>query len=187
MGLPRRSALVGVAALAMVASATPAMAAEPVGVVRSAGGATAVAESYIVVFKESSVARTLVGESARKLADRHGGAVARTYTAALRGFEARVDAKAAARIAADPSVAYVEQNHTVSVAGTQANPPSWGLDRSDQRNLPLDNSYTYPNTATNVTRPDTVVAGLTQDQALAGAPAAEDGRFKVPQILGEAE
>ena len=31
--------------------------------------------------------------------------------------------------------------------GTQPNPPSWGLDRIDQRNLPLDNSYTYPNTA----------------------------------------
>ncbi len=30
------------------------------------------------------------------------------------------------------------------------NPPSWGLDRIDQRNLPLNSSYTYPNTATNV-------------------------------------
>ncbi|MCG5438852.1 S8 family serine peptidase, partial [Micromonospora foliorum] len=39
---------------------------------------------------------------------------------------------------------------TVSISGTQANPPSWGLDRIDQRNLPLDSSYTYPNTASNV-------------------------------------
>ena len=46
---------------------------------------------------------------------------------------------------------------------------------------------TNPNPATNVTRSDSVVIGLTQEQALAGAPAAEDGRFKVPQILGEAE
>jgi aspartyl-tRNA(Asn)/glutamyl-tRNA(Gln) amidotransferase subunit C len=46
---------------------------------------------------------------------------------------------------------------------------------------------TNPNPATNVTRPDHVVTGLTQEQALAGAPAAEEGRFKVPQILGEAE
>lgn len=45
---------------------------------------------------------------------------------------------------------------------------------------------TNPNTATNVTRADEVVPGLTQDQALAGAPAAEEGRFMVPQILGEA-
>ncbi len=39
----------------------------------------------------------------------------------------------------------------------------------------------------NVTRPDTVVAGLTQDAALAEAPRAEQGRFAVPQILGESQ
>ena len=39
----------------------------------------------------------------------------------------------------------------------------------------------------NVTRPDTVVAGLAQDEALAAAPRAEDGRFAVPRILGEPE
>jgi aspartyl-tRNA(Asn)/glutamyl-tRNA(Gln) amidotransferase subunit C len=37
----------------------------------------------------------------------------------------------------------------------------------------------------NVFRPDELRPGLTQEQALAGAPAAEDGRFRVPQILGE--
>ncbi|MFG1778790.1 S8 family serine peptidase [Micromonospora sp. NPDC049051] len=150
MGLPRRSVLVGVATLAMVATAAPAMAAEPVGTIRAAGGATAVADSYIVVFKDNSVATSSVGDTAQRLVGRHGGAVARTYGAALRGFEVKVNAKAAARIAADPAVAYVEQNHTVSIAGTQTNPPSWGLDRIDQRALPLNSSYTYPNTASNV-------------------------------------
>ncbi len=38
---------------------------------------------------------------------------------------------------------------------------------------------------TNVYRDDVVRPGLTRDAALAGAPAAEDGRFRVPQILGE--
>lgn len=38
---------------------------------------------------------------------------------------------------------------------------------------------------TNVYRPDEVIPGLTQEQALAGAPSAQDGRFRVPQILGE--
>ncbi|NGM14835.1 S8 family peptidase [Verrucosispora sioxanthis] len=151
MALPQRSVLVGLATLAMVAAATPAMAAEPVGTVRSAGGATAVKDSYIVVFKDSEVSRTSVGSSVDRLLRRHGGATARTYSAAVRGAELRVSARAAARIAADPAVAYVEQNHVVSIAGTQTNPPSWGLDRIDQRNLPLNSSYTYPNTATNVT------------------------------------
>ncbi|TDC40788.1 S8 family serine peptidase [Micromonospora sp. KC213] len=151
MSLVHRSVFVGVAALAMAAAAAPAAAAEPVGAIRAAGGPTAVVDSYIVVLKDSAVARSRVGDTARKLAGRHGGSVARTYAAALRGFEVRMDARAAARLAADPSVAYVEQNHTVSIAGTQTNPPSWGLDRIDQRNLPLNSSYTYPNTASNVT------------------------------------
>jgi aspartyl-tRNA(Asn)/glutamyl-tRNA(Gln) amidotransferase subunit C len=38
---------------------------------------------------------------------------------------------------------------------------------------------------TNVFRQDVVVPGLTQQQALAGAPATEEGRFRVPRILGE--
>jgi aspartyl-tRNA(Asn)/glutamyl-tRNA(Gln) amidotransferase subunit C len=38
---------------------------------------------------------------------------------------------------------------------------------------------------TNVTRPDEVRPGLSQDEALSGAPAAEDGRFRVPRILEE--
>lgn len=38
---------------------------------------------------------------------------------------------------------------------------------------------------TNVFRDDVVRPGLTQQQALSGAPAAEDGRFRVPRILGE--
>lgn len=38
---------------------------------------------------------------------------------------------------------------------------------------------------TNVFREDVVRQGLTQQQALAGAPASEEGRFRVPRILGE--
>ncbi|GAA1968275.1 MULTISPECIES: Asp-tRNA(Asn)/Glu-tRNA(Gln) amidotransferase subunit GatC [Amycolatopsis] len=38
---------------------------------------------------------------------------------------------------------------------------------------------------TNVFREDVVRPGLSQEQALSGAPAAEEGRFRVPRILGE--
>lgn len=151
MGLSRRSIVVGLAASGLIATVSvPAVAAEPTGTIRHAGGPTAVADSYIVVFKDSAVSRSRVSARATDLAERHGARVARTYTAALRGAEIRASAAVAAKIAADPSVAWVEQNHTVTLAGTQTNPPSWGLDRIDQRNLPLNNSYTYPNTAANV-------------------------------------
>ena len=43
----------------------------------------------------------------------------------------------------------------------------------------------HPIPMSNVHRPDEVRPSLTQEQALSGAPEAEDGRFRVPQILGE--
>ncbi|NUS42085.1 MAG: Asp-tRNA(Asn)/Glu-tRNA(Gln) amidotransferase subunit GatC [Mycobacteriaceae bacterium] len=44
-----------------------------------------------------------------------------------------------------------------------------------------------PNPVTNVTRPDIPAACLSPGEALSGAPAVEDQRFMVPQILGEGE
>jgi aspartyl-tRNA(Asn)/glutamyl-tRNA(Gln) amidotransferase subunit C len=41
----------------------------------------------------------------------------------------------------------------------------------------------HPLPLTNVLRPDTLVPGLSAEQALAAAPAAEGGRFRVPRIL----
>jgi len=43
----------------------------------------------------------------------------------------------------------------------------------------------HPIPMSNVHRADEVRASLTQDQVLAGAPQAEEGRFRVPRILGE--
>lgn len=43
----------------------------------------------------------------------------------------------------------------------------------------------HPVPLTNVTRPDVVVPPLGAQAALAGAPAAEEQRFRVPRILGE--
>ena len=48
---------------------------------------------------------------------------------------------------------------------------------------PTDN----PLKSVNITRPDAVEPCLTQDQAMAQAPKAVDGRFAVPRILGEPE
>jgi subtilisin family serine protease len=145
-----RIGAVTVAATAAVAFASPAAAAPAEGQILQAGGATAVAGSYVVVFKDASVAQAKVSGSAQSLAKRHGGTVARTYQYALRGFEVRLSEAAAKRLAADPSVKYVEQNHTVHIAATQTPTPSWGLDRIDQRNLPLNNSYTYANNGAGV-------------------------------------
>ncbi|WP_214414055.1 S8 family peptidase [Sphaerisporangium fuscum] len=101
---------------------------------------------YIVVLKDGT---TMTRPS--DLAARYGGRVRHAYTSALKGYAAEMTAAEAGRLAADPRVAFVEQDSEVAASGTQPDPPSWGLDRVDQRDLPLDHSYGYPSTAPTVT------------------------------------
>jgi subtilisin family serine protease len=128
--------------------AAPAQAEE--GTILGAGQANAIPGSYIVVLKDSAVLSRSVEAQAEALTNRFGGEIAATWDAALNGFSVKLSDRAARQLAAHPAVAYVEQDLTVQLAATQTNPPSWGLDRIDQRNLPLNNSYTFPTTASNV-------------------------------------
>jgi len=142
--------LVAVTALVTASLAGPATAA-PTGNILGANSATAVANSYIVVLKDTSGLRSEgVPAAARRLAERNGGSIQFVYETALRGFATTMSDSNARRLAADASVDYVQQNQTLTATATQPNPPSWGLDRIDQRNLPLNNSYTYPSTASAV-------------------------------------
>ncbi len=150
MSRPRRSAkLLRAGAIAAAVTAvslafvTPAQAAE--GKVLGTDAAGTIKDSYIVVFKDGASA------SAASVAQAHNAKVTHTYKTALRGYAATMSEADAKRTAADPAVAYVEQNRVITALETQPNPPSWGLDRVDQRTLPLDSSYTYPNAGNGVT------------------------------------
>lgn len=132
-----RSAAVLVGTGLALSLTTPAFAEPATGEVKYAGSATAVAGSYVVVLK-SDVDQA----RADRITKRYGGTVSRVFGHAVEGYSAELTAKQAARLAADPAVASVEANQVVRIADTQSGAP-WGLDRIDQRNLPLSTTYTY--------------------------------------------
>ncbi|OJF10872.1 S8 family peptidase [Couchioplanes caeruleus] len=138
------TAAVALTTLGLSAPATAAPAEKPV---LAASGAEVVPHSYVVVLKED---RSAVAGRAKSLANRHGGTVRQTYSHALRGFAATMSPQQARRMAADPEVLYVQHDVIHRASDTQTNPPSYGLDRIDQRSRPLNQAYTYSTGAANV-------------------------------------
>jgi subtilisin family serine protease len=97
---------------------------------------------YIVVFHNQV---DDPAAAARSLTASHGGEIRFIYQNAIRGFAVRgIPAAAAEAIGQNPAVAYVEVDAPVTLFDTQAN-ATWGIDRVDQRDLPLSGSYTYNN------------------------------------------
>lgn len=135
------------AALALTDVAGAAPATGPL--VRVSG--TPVPDSWVVTLEDSAASPGEVGTAAASLASRYAGSLRFTYTRAARGFSVRMTEARARRLAADPRVASVRQDVRVRALGTETTDGgTWGLDRTDQRTLPLSGSYTYPTTATNV-------------------------------------
>jgi subtilisin family serine protease len=141
--------LAGALAIAAAVVAMPAQAAE--GQIRLAGTENSVDGSYIVVLKDGAARSASVSAEATSLAGEYGAQVSRTFTTALHGFSVHASEAQAKQLAADDSVAYVEQSQRFTVSDTQDSPPSWGLDRIDQHDLPLDSAYNYANKGDGVT------------------------------------
>lgn len=105
-------------------------------------GADGIAGQYIVVFKDAVT--DPVARAAAKVRQ-HNTHARFLYDVALKGFAAELTPAAVSALQADPDVAYVEQDGTMSIATTQSG-ATWGIDRIDQRSRPLSGTYTYTST-----------------------------------------
>lgn len=109
--------------------------------------AAAVADAnFIVVFRDDAPD---VPGLTRALAAQENARVRHTYVNTIHGFAGQMSAESAERLRRHPSVVHVERD-AVMYATTTQTPAIWGLDRIDQQELPLDNSYTYTATGAGV-------------------------------------
>ena len=112
-----------------------------------------VKDQYIVVLNDWAALPVGPGSFAQHVAEdiarAHNGKLKHVYKHAVLGFSISLGEQQAEALTDDPRVAYVEEDGVVRASTTQVNPP-WGLDRVDQRDLPLNAQYNYTPTGAGV-------------------------------------
>ena len=106
-------------------------------------------DRYIVVFKPS--VRDVDATVDRIARDNGINTIHFRYHSALLGFAATIPSPALEGVRRNPNVEFVEADGLATISDSpQLNPPSWGLDRVDERDLPMDAAYAYQNSGQNV-------------------------------------
>ncbi len=109
--------------------------------------ARVIPDHYIVVLKENPQEGRMSTRAIEQLVDSvvtsHVTAEPRQrFSSALSGFAAELTAAELKSLQTDSRVAFIEPDQMMSISDDQSN-PTWGLDRIDERDLPLDDNYHY--------------------------------------------
>lgn len=116
----------------------------------SALAGTPIENQYIVVLDKAPTSKalglplvgTLVSDIAELLAIDHNFVLGLVFENALTGFVAQLTPSQVTELLQVAGVDYIEQDTIVTATATQNN-ATWGLDRIDQEDRPLDNTYSY--------------------------------------------
>ncbi|GHW39582.1 alkaline serine exoprotease A precursor [Vibrio cholerae] len=121
---------------------------------------------YIVVLKQPTTIMSndlqafqqFTQRSVNALANKHALEIKNVFDSALSGFSAELTAEQLQALRADPNIDYIEQNQIITVnpiisasANAAQDNVTWGIDRIDQRDLPLNRSYNYNYDGSGVT------------------------------------
>jgi len=138
---------------ALGALSSTSFAAAPARLIQTQDQRKAIADQYIVVLKDGP------SINAGSVAQSIGVSPKFTYSAAINGFAAKLTPRQLKQLQQHPQVDYIEQDAEISAQveqpqvslKTTQTSATWGIDRIDQPNLPLNGTYVYNTTASNVT------------------------------------